>query len=89
MLLHNEGKEFEITYDGNSYIVPEGKFHCNSRLGYFIKEKNQQWEEVDVKVIDTSDELIDLKKIVPVKEESKEESKEKKVDKKPELKKTK
>ncbi len=69
MLLHNKKKEFELSYDGRIFVIPEGKFHCNSILGTFIKGINVKWEDIDVEVLDNTQELIDLQNIVPVKED--------------------
>jgi len=77
MLLINKGKEFELSYNGIIHVIPEGEFHCSHAMGIFIKTKNKEWEKINIEVLDDTQELIDLKTVVPVKkEEMKEEIKE-------------
>ena len=79
MLLINKGKEFELSYNGIIHVIPEGEFHCSHAMGIFIKTKNKEWEKINIEVLDDTQELIDLKTVVPVKkEEIKEEVEEEK-----------
>ena len=75
-LLKNSGKEFEITYGGETFMVPEGEFDCPEELWNHIVYIAKRWWKDVVKSTKTIDQIITVQdSVITEEKEEKEEIK--------------
>lgn len=43
LVLENRGAAFNVTFNGEDYLVPSGKFEAEATLGYFIVYTSNKW----------------------------------------------
>jgi len=64
MLIKNNGKKFDILYDGNEYHVPTGQFEVTEALGLHIQQKTMEWG-VSIEIVDGAEDKQAITGLLP------------------------